>query len=78
MAGNHLDVIMKSNIPKGEKDMAVGAIRTLTYLTHVVGFLLWGGLFALFGAHAFALFAAFYTVVAGAYLWLARGLKKGA
>lgn len=78
MAINHLDVIMKSNIPKGEKDMAVGAIRTLTYLTHVAGFLLWGGLFALFGAHAFALFAAFYTLAAGAYLWLARGLKKGA
>jgi biotin carboxylase len=78
MAGNHLDVIMKSNIPKGEKDMAVGAIRTLTYLTHVIGFLMWGGLFALFGAHAFALFAAFYTVVAGAYLVLARGLKRDA
>jgi hypothetical protein len=76
LASNHLDVIMKSNIPKGEKDMAVGAIRTLTYATHVVGFLLWGGLFALFGAHAFYLFAAFYTAVAGAYLWLARSLKK--
>ena len=76
MASNHLDVIMKSNIPKGEKDMAVGAIRTLTYATHVVGFLLWGGLFALFGAHAFFLFAAFYTAVAGAYMWLARSLKK--
>ena len=55
---------------------AVGAIRTLTYATHVVGFILWGGLFALFGAHAFFLFAAFYTAVAGAYLWLARSLKK--
>jgi Na+/melibiose symporter-like transporter len=76
MASNHLDVIMKSNIPKGEKDMAVGAIRTLTYATHVVGFIVWGGLFALFGAHAFFLFAAFYTAVAGAYLWLARSLKK--
>jgi hypothetical protein len=76
MAGNHLDVIMKSNIPSGEKDMAVGAIRTLTYATHVLGFLLWGGLFALFGAHAFFLFAAFYTAVAGAYLRLARSLKK--
>jgi hypothetical protein len=76
MASNHLDVIMKSNIPKGEKDMAVGAIRTLTYATHVVGFITWGGLFALFGAHAFFLFAAFYTAVAGAYLWLARSLKK--
>jgi hypothetical protein len=76
MAANHLDVIMKSNIPKGEKDMAVGAIRTLTYATHVVGFIAWGGLFALFGAHAFFLFAAFYTAVAGAYLLLARSLKK--
>ncbi|MDE2510794.1 MAG: MFS transporter, partial [Elusimicrobia bacterium] len=76
MASNHLDVIMKSNIPKGEKDMAVGAIRTLTYATHVVGFLVWGGLFALFGPHAFFLFAAFYTLAAGAYLWLARSLKK--
>jgi hypothetical protein len=76
MAANHLDVIMKSNIPKGEKDMAVGAIRTLTYATHVIGFIAWGGLFALFGAHAFFLFAAFYTAVAGAYLLLARSLKK--
>jgi len=76
MASNHLDVIMKSNIPKGEKDMAVGAIRTLTYATHVVGFITWGGLFALFGAHAFFLFAAFYTVVAGAYMMLARSLKR--
>ncbi|MDE2143760.1 MAG: MFS transporter [Elusimicrobia bacterium] len=76
MASNHLDVIMKSNIPKGEKDMAVGAIRTLTYATHVVGFLVWGGLFALFGPHAFFLFAAFYTFAAAAYLWLARSLKK--
>jgi hypothetical protein len=76
MAANHLDVIMKANIPKGEKDMAVGAIRTLTYATHVAGFILWGGLFALFGAHAFVAFAAFYTAVAGAYLWLARSLKK--
>jgi biotin carboxylase len=76
MAANHLDVIMKANIPKGEKDMAVGAIRTLTYATHVVGFIVWGGLFALFGPHAFFLFAAFYTAAAGAYLWLARSLKK--
>ena len=76
MAGNHLDVIMKAAIPKGEKDMAVGAIRTLTYATHVAGFLLWGGLFALLGAHAFIAFAAFYTAVAAAYLWLARSLKK--
>jgi hypothetical protein len=77
MAGNHLDVIMKSNIPAGEKDMAVGAIRTLTYATHVVGFLAWGGLFALFGSHAFYLFAAFYTAVGAAYLRLARALKDG-
>lgn len=76
MAGNHLDVIMKAAIPKGEKDMAVGAIRTLTYATHVAGFILWGGLFALLGAHAFVAFAAFYTAVAAAYLWLARSLKK--
>jgi hypothetical protein len=78
MASNHLDVIMKSNIPKDEKDMAVGAIRTLTYATHVVGFIVWGGQFALFGAHAFFLFAAFYTGVAGLYLWLARWLRARA
>jgi len=78
MASNHLDVIMKSNIPKDEKDMAVGAIRTLTYATHVIGFIVWGGLFALFGPHAFYLFAAFYTAVAGAYLWLARWLRARA
>jgi hypothetical protein len=76
MAANHLDVIMKSNIPKGEKDMAVGAIRTLTYATHVVGFIVWGGLFALFGAQAFSLFAGFYTAAAAAYLLLARSLKR--
>lgn len=78
MASNHLDTIMKSNIPKGQKDVAVGAIRALIYFTHVVGFILWGGLFALFGAKAFALFAAFYTAAAAAYLWLARDLRRGA
>jgi hypothetical protein len=76
LASNHLDTIMKSNIPSDKKDVTVGAIRSLIYLTHVVGFLLWGGLFALFGPTAFALFAAFYTAVAGIYLWLARSLNK--
>lgn len=76
LASNHLDTIMKSNIPKENKDVSVGAIRALIYLSHVFGFLLWGGLFALVGTHAFALFAAFYTVVAGIYVWLARSLKK--
>ena len=75
-ASNHLDTIMKSNIPRDKKDVTVGAIRSLIYVTHVAGFLLWGGLFALFGTTAFALFAAFYTVVAGIYLWLARSLTK--
>lgn len=76
LASNHLDTIMKSNIPSDKKDVTVGAIRSLIYVTHVAGFLLWGGLFALFGTTAFALFAAFYTVVAGIYLWLARSLTK--
>ena len=76
LASNHLDTIMKANIPSDKKDVTVGAIRSLIYLTHVAGFLLWGGLFALFGPTAFGLFAAFYTVVAGAYLWLARSLNK--
>lgn len=76
LASNHLDTIMKSNIPSDKKDVTVGAIRSLIYVTHVAGFLLWGGLFALFGTTAFALFAAFYTVVAGIYLWLARSLAK--
>ncbi len=76
LASNHLDTIMKSNIPKENKDVSVGAIRALIYLSHVFGFLLWGGLFALVGTHAFALFAAFYTVVAGIYVWRARSLKK--
>ena len=75
LASNHLDTIMKSNIPSDKKDVTVGAVRSLIYLTHVIGFLLWGGLFALFGTHAFALFAAFYTAVAGIYVWLARSLK---
>ena len=77
LASNHLDTIMKSNIPSGEKDMVVGATRALIYFSHVLGFLLWGGLFALFGTAAFALFAAFYTAAAGVYLWLARDLKRG-
>ncbi len=76
LASNHLDTIMKSNIPKENKDVSVGAIRALIYLTHVVGFLLWGGLFAWLGPGAFAAFAAFYTAVAVIYLWLARSLKK--
>lgn len=76
LASNHLDVIMKSNIPKENKDVTVGAIRGLIYLTHVFGFLLWGGLFAWLGVGAFAAFAAFYTAVAAVYVWLGRSLKK--
>jgi biotin carboxylase len=76
LASNHLDTIMKSNIPSDKKDVTVGAIRSLIYVTHVAGFLLWGGLFALFGTAAFAMFAGFYTVVAGVYLWLARSLAQ--
>ena len=75
LASNHLDTIMKSNIPKENKDVSVGAIRALIYLSHVFGFLLWGGMFAWLGTGAFAAFAAFYTVVAVLYLWLARSLK---
>ncbi len=76
LASNHLDTIMKSNIPSDRKDVTVGAIRGLIYLTHVFGFLLWGGLFAWLGTGAFAAFAAFYTGAALVYLWLARSLKK--
>ena len=36
LASNHLDTIMKAAIPKGEKDMAVGAIRALIYASHVI------------------------------------------
>ena len=75
LASIHLDTIMKSNIPKAKKDMTVGAIRALIYLAYVFGFLLWGGLFALFGTTTFVLFAAFCTVVAGVYLWLARSVS---
>lgn len=78
LASNHLDTIMKSNIPSDKKDQSVGAIRALIYLSHVVGFALWGGLFAAFGTGAFALFAGFYTLAAAAYLWMARDLKKQA
>lgn len=77
LASNHLDTIMKAAIPKGEKDMAVGAIRALIYASHVLGFIFWGGAFALLGTGGFALFAAFYTGVAAVYLWLARALKRG-
>lgn len=75
LASNHLDTIMKSNIPKENKDVSVGAIRALIYLSHVFGFLLWGGMFAWLGPGAFAAFAAFYTVVAGIYVWLGRSLN---
>lgn len=78
MAIIHLDTIMKDRIPKEDKALAgsiLGAIRTLTYLSFVVGFLLWGGLFAGFGTGAFWMFAAFYTAVALVYLKLARWLK---
>ncbi|MCR4296618.1 MAG: MFS transporter [Elusimicrobia bacterium] len=79
MAIIHLDTIMKDRIPKEDKALAgsiLGAIRTLTYLSFVAGFLLWGGLFAGFGTAAFWLFAAFYTGVALIYLKLARWLKS--
>lgn len=79
MAIIHLDTIMKDRIPKEDKALAgsiLGAIRTLTYLSFVAGFLLWGGLFAGFGTATFWLFAAFYTAVALIYLNLARWLKS--
>ncbi|MDP3541651.1 MAG: MFS transporter [Elusimicrobiota bacterium] len=79
MAIIHLDTIMKDRIPKEDKALAgsiLGAIRTLTYLSFVAGFLLWGGLFAGFGTATFWLFAAFYTAVALVYLKLARWLKN--
>jgi hypothetical protein len=41
----------------------------------VAGYLLWGGVFALLGATGFVAFAAFYTVAAGIYVWLARSLR---
>lgn len=78
MAIIHLDTIMKDRIPKEDKALAgsiLGAIRTLTYLSFVAGFLLWGGLFAGFGTATFWMFAAFYTGVALIYLKLARWLK---
>lgn len=78
MAIIHLDTIMKDRIPKEDKALAgsiLGAIRTLTYLSFVAGFLLWGGLFAGFGTSAFWMFAAFYTGVAMIYLKLAKWLK---
>lgn len=79
MAIIHLDTIMKDRIPKEDKALAgsiLGAIRTLTYLSFVAGFLLWGGLFAGFGTATFWMFAAFYTAVALVYLKLARWLKS--
>ena len=79
MAIIHLDTIMKDRIPKEDKALAgsiLGAIRTLTYLSFVAGFLLWGGLFAGFGTATFWMFAAFYTAVALIYLNLARWLKS--
>lgn len=51
-------------------------MRTITSMTHVLGFLAWGGLFAPFGTRAFALFAVFYTLAGGGYLWLGRWLHR--
>jgi hypothetical protein len=75
----HLDTIMKDRIPQDDKSLAgsiLGAIRSLTYASHVLGFLLWGGLFAAFGSGAFVWFAGFYTLAAGAYLLLARSMSR--
>ena len=77
MALIHLDTLMKDRIPKGDQELAggiLGAIRTMTYLSFVVAFLLWGGVFAVAGAKAFTCFALFYTAAAGGYVWLARKL----
>lgn len=77
----HLDTIMKDNIPQADESLAgsiLGAIRSMTYLSYVVGFLLWGGLFAALGTGAFYAFGAFYTVAAAAYLWLARSMSAPA
>jgi hypothetical protein len=77
----HLDTIMKDNIPSADESLSgsiLGAIRSMTYLSHVFGFLLWGGLFALLGTGAFYAFGAFYTAAAVAYLWLARSMSRPA
>ncbi|TPW19977.1 MAG: cysteine synthase A, partial [Elusimicrobia bacterium] len=60
----HLDTIMKDNIPSADESLSgsiLGAIRSMTYLSLVFGFLLWGGFFALLGTGAFYAFGAFYT-----------------
>lgn len=77
----HLDTIMKDNIPSGTESKAgsiLGAVRSLTYVSLVFGFLLWGGMFAWLGTSAFYAFAGFYTAAAAAYLWLARDMKRSA
>jgi hypothetical protein len=78
IAGNQLDVIMKSNVPKDKKDVTVGAIRAFFYLSMTAGFLLWGSLFTFFGAQTFALFAGFYTLAAVALGLLSLWLRKRA
>lgn len=77
----HLDTLMKDRIPKADKELAgsiLGAIRTLTYLSFVLAFLMWGGIFAAVGAQAFWYFGAFYTLAAGFYVWLARHIGRQA
>ncbi|MBI5202665.1 MAG: hypothetical protein HY925_13825 [Elusimicrobia bacterium] len=74
----HLDTLMKDRIPKGDAQLAgsiLGAIRTMTYLSFVGVFLLWGGIFAAVGAKAFWWFGLFYTAVAGGYVWFAKKLN---
>ena len=75
----HLDTIMKDNIPSADESLSgsiLGAIRSMTYLSLVFGFIAWGGLFALLGTGAFYAFGAFYTAAAAAYIWLARSMAK--
>jgi hypothetical protein len=72
-----LDTLMLDRMPQRTKAYVVGADRTLTNLSYVVNFLVWGLLFQVFGAAAFWGLGVYCTLTAAAYLFLSRRIEKG-
>ncbi len=73
-----LDTLMSDKMPRRTKAYVVGADRTLTNLSYVFNFMLWGVLFQVFGAAAFWGLGIYCTLTAAAYLWLSKSLARQA
>ncbi|MBI3552234.1 MAG: hypothetical protein HY077_06930 [Elusimicrobia bacterium] len=72
VALTQLDTLLLDRMPKRTKAYVVGADRTLTNLSYVVNFMVWGILFQLFGSAAFIGLGIYCTLTAAGYFLLSR------